>query len=56
MTDQDDDLNLLTRVRPARRDFVRDLIRGGFAAPAIATFSMSALQVATLGAQAPHGS
>ena len=56
MADQDDELNVLERVKPARRQFVRDLLRGGFAAPAIATFSMSALQVATLGAQAPHGS
>ena len=56
MADEDDDLNIFTRVDPARRQFVRDLLLGGFAAPAIATFSMSALQVATLGAQAPHGS
>lgn len=56
MADQDDELNILKRVNPARRQFVRDLLRGGFAAPAIASFSMSALQVATLGAQAPHGS
>lgn len=56
MADQDDDLDVLTRVTPARRQFVRDLVRGGFAVPAIATFSMSALQVATLGAQPPHGS
>ncbi len=56
MADQDDELNILVRVNPARRQFVRDLVRGGFAAPAIASFSMSALQVATLGAQAPHGS
>lgn len=57
MADQkDDDVDVLSRVNPARRQFVRDLLRGGFVAPAIATFSMSALQVATLGAQAPHGS
>jgi hypothetical protein len=56
VADQDDEMNILGRVNPARRQFVRDLLRGGFAAPAIATFSMSALQVATLGAQAPHGS
>lgn len=56
MTDHKQDSELLARVSPARRQFVRDLIKGGFAVPAIASFSMSALQVATLGAQAVHGS
>jgi hypothetical protein len=54
--DRDTQLNLLERVTPARRQFVRDLLRAGFAVPAMATFSMSALAVAPLGAQAPHGS
>jgi len=49
-------LKLLARVGSDRRQFVRDLVRGGFAIPAMASFSMSALQVATLGAQVPHGS
>jgi len=56
MADQDGESKLLGRVNPARRQFVRDLLRSGFVAPAVATFSMSALQIAPLGAQAPHGS
>lgn len=56
MADQDRESKLLGRVNPDRRRFVRDLVGSGFVAPALATFSMSALQVASLGAQAPHGS
>ncbi len=56
MADHDNQSNLLERVTPARRQFVRDLLSGGFAVPAMVTFSMSALSVAPLGAQAPHGS
>ena len=56
MAEHEDESKLLACVRSDRRQFVRDLVRGGFAIPAMASFSMSALQVATLGAQAPHGS
>jgi hypothetical protein len=56
VADQDAEMKLLERVNPARRRFVRDLLRSGFVAPAVATFSMSALQLTPLGAQAAHGS
>jgi len=56
MSEHDGETKLLERVNPARRRFVRDLLRGGFVAPAVATFSMSALQLTPLGAQAAHGS
>ncbi len=56
MSDHKQEPELLARVSPARREFVRDLIKGGFAVPAIASFSMATLQVATLGAQVGHGS
>ncbi len=56
MVDHDGESKLLERVNPARRRFVRDLLAGGFVVPAVATFSMSALQIAPLGAQLAHGS
>jgi hypothetical protein len=56
LTDHKKDSEILERVTPARRQFVRDLMSGGFAIPAMVSFSMATIQVATLGAGVPHGS
>ncbi len=48
--------DVISRVSPARREFMRKVAKAGFVAPAVATFTMSGLMSRPAAAQASNQS